>query len=52
MKDKYKEISEKFTKGVELAARELIEERKKNNSYLVVSENGKVIRKPASEFKL
>ena len=44
------DFSNKILKGAQLAIDELIEERKKEDSYLVISENGKVIRKPAREI--
>ena len=47
---KLNELSEKILMGMQMAIDELIEERKKEDSYLVISENGKVIRKPAREI--
>ena len=53
MDKKYLEFRDKVTKGLEQAAIELIKERQKNGSYLVVTDDeGNVIRKPAREFKL
>ncbi|MBN8584773.1 MAG: hypothetical protein J0M37_06715 [Ignavibacteria bacterium] len=44
-------IREKFSKGSKLAIKKLIEERKKNDDYLVVSRNGKVVKIKARELK-
>lgn len=53
MEDRYKELRDKIAKGVEQAAVDLIKERQKKNSYLVVTDDdGNVIRKPAREFKI
>ena len=45
MEDSYKELRDKIAKGVEQAAIDLIKERQKNDSYLVVTDDkGNVIR--------
>lgn len=44
-------IEEKFRKGSKLAIKKLIDERKKNNDYLVVSKNGKVVKVKANSLK-
>lgn len=48
---KQDEIIDKIVKGTQSAIDKLIEERKKEDSYLVISEDGKVVRKPAREIK-
>lgn len=37
-------LEEKFIKGTNSALKKLIAERKKNNGYLIVSRNGKVVK--------
>ena len=37
-------LEEKLAKGTKLAIKNLIEERKKTNDYLIVSKNGKVVK--------
>lgn len=45
------EIIDKILKGTQSAIDKLIKERKKEDSYLVISENGKVVRKPARDIR-
>ena len=53
MDKKHIELRKKIDKGLDLAIKELIEEKQKNDSYLVVTDDdGNVIRKPAREFKV
>jgi hypothetical protein len=46
------EIKTKVLEGCRLAVLRLIEKRKRENSYLVVSENGKVVKKMAKDIKI
>jgi hypothetical protein len=41
----------KITSGIELAAKRLLEQTKKEDGYLVVSKNGKVVRVKARDLK-
>ena len=43
-------LREKIVKGTRLAIRRLIAEKKKNNGYLVIARNGKVVKVKASEL--
>jgi hypothetical protein len=45
-------IKNKILKGHKLALLRLIARKKSENSYLVLSENGKVIKKLAADIKL
>lgn len=51
MTARFNEISDKVTQGVTLAVDRLIEQIKKENGELVVSENGKVVRIKARSIK-
>ena len=44
-------IAEKVLKGTQLAIRRLTEQKRKDDSYLVVSENGKVVKLWARDIK-
>jgi hypothetical protein len=44
-------LHEKLRKGSKAAIKKLIEERKKNDDYLVVSKNGKVVKIKARSLK-
>ena len=44
------DIKEKFLKGGKLAIERLIERKRKDNSYIVVSENGKVVKLNARDI--
>ncbi len=44
-------LEEKLIKGTRMAIKKLIEERKKENGYLIVSRNGKVIKIRARSIK-
>ena len=45
------DIKDKVLKGGKLAIDRLIEKKRKNNSFIVVSENGKVVKVDASTLK-
>lgn len=44
------ELRKKILAGVRLAIRKLIEERAKENGFLIVSENGKIVKVPAKKL--
>lgn len=48
VKDK---LEDKFRKGSKLAIKQLIEERKKTDDYLIISRNGKVVKVKARSLK-
>jgi|WetSurMetagenome_2_1015567.scaffolds.fasta_scaffold60474_4 hypothetical protein len=43
-------LKDKITKGVKLAHKRLVAERIKNDDYMIIYENGKVVRKKAKEI--
>lgn len=45
------EIREKMLAGCQLAVKRLIERTKKEDGYLVISQNGKVVKVKATELK-
>lgn len=45
-------LTDKIIKGVALSYTRLVEEAKKNDDYLVFSENGKIVKVKAREIKL
>ena len=45
-------LSKKIIEGSRLAMQELVKRKQKENGFLIVSENGKVIKKPARDIKL
>ena len=45
------EIKDKFLKGGKLAIERLLEKKRKDNSFIVVSQNGKVVKIDAKTFK-
>lgn len=45
-----RQLSEKITKGVQLAVKRLIEQTKKEDGELVISRNGKVVRVKARDL--
>lgn len=49
---KTSEIKTKILEGSKLAIKRLVDKKKKENSYLVVSDHGKVVKVPASDIKL
>ena len=46
------EIREKFIKGGKLAIARLIDRKRRDNAYIVVSEKGKVVKLNAKDIKL
>ena len=45
------EIRDKVLKGGKLAIERLLEKKRKDNSFVVISENGKVVRVEAKTLK-
>jgi hypothetical protein len=45
------EIRDKILEGCKLAVKRLIERKKKENSFIIVYENGKVVKIPAADIK-
>jgi hypothetical protein len=45
------DIKNKIVEGCKLAVRKLIDRKKRENSYLIFSERGKVVKVPATEVK-
>ncbi len=46
------EIKNKVIEGSKLAVLRLIEKRRRENSYLIVSDNGKVVKVMAKDIKV
>jgi len=46
----HKELEKKITKGILLAHKRMVKEKIKNDEYVVVSINGKNVRKKAKEI--
>jgi hypothetical protein len=46
-----KSLSDQFVKGMNLTIQKLIERTKKENGYIVISKNGKIIHLKASDLK-
>lgn len=46
-----KQIREKILKGIKLAIKKLIASSKKNDDYLVLSQNGKIVKVKARDLK-
>lgn len=46
------DIEQKITAGIKLAVKRLVEKKKKENSYLIVSVNGKPTKVMAKDIKL
>ena len=46
-----KELREKILKGIRIAVNKLISTSKENDGYLVLSQNGRVIKVKAREIK-
>ena len=46
------QLVDKITEGVKLAIQRLIERTKKEDGYLVISKDGKVVRIKARELKI
>jgi hypothetical protein len=51
-KVKFAEIKEKILVGSRIAFEELVKRKQKENGFLIVTENGKVIQKPSLHKKL
>ena len=49
---KFTELKDKILEGTHLAYEELVKRKQKENGFLIVSENGKVIKKTAPDIKL
>ena len=47
---RHKELERKITKGILLAHKRMVKEKIKNDEYVVVSINGKIVRKKAKEI--
>ena len=45
------ELTEKILKGTNLAIQRLLEKKRKENSFVVVSDNGKVVKVNARDIK-
>ena len=45
------EIRDKFLKGGKIAIERLLEKKRKDNSFVVISDNGKVVRVDAKTLK-
>ena len=45
------DIRDKVLKGCKLAIERLLEQKRKTNSYLVISDNGKVIKMKAADLQ-
>ena len=45
------ELREKIFKGIKTAIERLISDRAKENEFLIISKDGKIIKIPASEIK-
>lgn len=50
--EQLQELEEKVSQGLREAHRKLIEFKKKNNSPLIVSRDGKVVSIPANEINI
>lgn len=48
--EEHKELEKKIIKGFKLAHKRMIREKIKNDEYVVVSINGKIVRKKAREL--
>lgn len=46
------DIKNKILQGGKLAIKKLVDRKKKENSYLIVSDHGKVVKVPAIDIKL
>ena len=49
--EEYNEISRKHAEALRISREKLIKETIENNSYLVVSENGKIVKLYADDLK-
>ena len=48
---KHSELREKVLQGGQKAIQKLLEKKRKDNSYVVVAKNGKVLQIPAKDIK-
>lgn len=48
--EEHKELEKKIIKGFKLAHKRMVKEKIKNDEYVVVSINGKIVRKKAREL--
>lgn len=46
------DIKSKILEGSKLAVKRLVDKKKRENSYLIISDNGKVIKVNASDIKI
>ncbi|MEY2829744.1 MAG: hypothetical protein RIQ33_1602 [Bacteroidota bacterium] len=51
MNQEFKDFSEQILKGLQKAYRKVVEDAKLKNEFLIVSENGKVVKIPAKDIK-
>ncbi len=49
---KTSEIKAKILEGSKLALKKLVTKKRLENSYLIISDNGKVIKKQAADIRL
>jgi hypothetical protein len=49
---KYSALREKLVAGTKLAFQRLVKEASLKNDYLIISENGKILRVPARSVKI
>lgn len=47
---RHKELEKKITKGMMLAHKRMVKEKIKNDEYVIISINGKNVRKKAKEI--
>lgn len=52
MKSPIEELSDKVLKGTQAALKKLVEQRRREGGYLVISVNGKVTKVLAKDIKL
>ncbi|MBN1633220.1 MAG: hypothetical protein JW917_03540 [Ignavibacteria bacterium] len=48
--EEHKELEKKIVKGFKLAHKKMIKEKIKNDEYVIVSINGKIVRKKARDI--
>jgi|GEM_PF-2297445 len=46
------DIKKKVLEGSKLAIKKLVDRKRRENSYLIISDKGKVVKMPASDIKL
>jgi hypothetical protein len=52
MNQEFKDFSEKLLKGLQKAYVQVVLEAKLKNDFIIVSENGKIVKIPAKDIKL